>query len=332
MPRKNDYVCDICLFSSTVKRKYEQHLRTFTHRVAVGEIHSEECDIQICTDCGEPFGSRTSLWRHKRYCTHLLHSERKKHEATKEVHNLCTSQTSCDKDTLDHNKSVESLIDMTVLSEVLKETKTLREAFVQQSKTIETLREVNERQNRIIEESLPKYVTTNNITNVMHNHNQNFNINVFLNERCKDALNLSDFVQSIVVQIDDLERTKSIGYVKGVTDIIVKNLRQLDVYSRPIHCSDPLQEILYVKNDNMWRQDREDKPMVRGAISAVAKKQLERVKDWEQQNTANVKQGSEQATNEYIQLVKHVTSAETDEENRILKNIAREVVINKSSQ
>lgn len=221
-------------------------------------------------------------------------------------------------------KQVESLIDTTILTEVLKETRQMRDAFMEQTKTIENLRLENERQHRIIEEALPHL--GNNITNVMNN---NFNINVFLNEHCKNALNLSDFVNSIVVQIEDLEKTKSIGFVKGVTDIIVRNLRQLDVYSRPIHCSDPIQEIMYVKNDNIWHEDKDDKPMVRGAINAVAKKQLSRVKDWEEQNPSWT--NSEKSTDDYIKIVRQVTSSETEEESKIVRNIAREVVINKSS-
>ena len=222
-----------------------------------------------------------------------------------------------------------SFIDNAIMMEVLKETKILREAFEEQTKTIENLRLVNERQHKIIEEKLPLIAssttnnTTNNITNMV---NPNFNINVFLNEHCKNAINLSDFIQSIVVKIEDLEKTKSLGFVKGVTDIIVKNLRQLDIYSRPIHCSDSLKEILYIKNNNIWSQDKEDKPMVRKAISAVAKKQLDKVKDWEEQNPNWV--CSEQGANEYIKMVRQVTSSQNDEESKIMKNIAREVVIN----
>ena len=140
-----------------------------------------------------------------------------------------------DTDGIPSREQVESLIDTTIFTEVLKETRQMRDAFMEQNKTIENLRMENERQHRIIEEALPNL--GNNITNVMNN---NFNINVFLNEHCKNALNLSDFVNTIVVQIEDLDKTKSIGFVKGVTDIIVRNLRQLDVYSRPIHCSDPI--------------------------------------------------------------------------------------------
>lgn len=309
MGRRCEYTCESCSFVCFTKRTFNQHLRSPHHKIIVGE------EVEECPGCGELFGSRTTLWRHKRMSANELCRKRQ-------------NTVSCDDgdaiDGIPSRKQVESLIDTTILTEVLKETRQMRDAFMEQNKTIENLRMENERQHRIIEEALPNL--GNNITNVMNN---NFNINVFLNEHCKNALNLSDFVNTIVVQIEDLDKTKSIGFVKGVTDIIVRNLRQLDVYSRPIHCSDPVQEIMYVKNDDTWHQDKDDKPMVRGAINAVAKKQINKVKDWEEQHLANGTQNN--ASEDYIQIVKHVTSSKTDEESKILQNIAREVVINKSS-
>lgn len=312
MRNHSTYICDPCLFACSTKRSFNKHTRSPEHKIIVGE------EVELCYGCGQYFGSRTTLWRHKKMSENEM--------CRKKLHPPIVEKKICndDEDNIPSRKQVESLIDTTILTEVLKETRTLREAFVEQTKTIESLRIENERQHRIIEETLPNL--GNNITNVMNN---NFNINVFLNEHCKNALNLSDFVKSIVVQIEDLEKTKSIGFVRGVTDIIVRNLRQLDIYSRPIHCSDPIQEIMYVKNDNIWHQDKEDKPMVRGAINAVAKKQLNRVKDWEKKNPLWT--DSEKSADDYIQIVRQATSSKDDEEVKILRNIAREVVINKSS-
>lgn len=305
MRYNNTYRCSTCDYECQSRRAYNQHIKTDSHRIAMGDNVLPDDSVVRCRECGGVFGSRTTLWRHKKTCGTHKRSDSGNAEYRR--------------------KEVENLIDTTIFAEVLRETRQMRDAFVEQNKTIESLRMENERQHRIIEEALPHIGS--NITNVMNN---NFNINVFLNENCKNALNLSDFVNSIVVQIEDLDKTKSIGFVKGVTDIIVRNLRQLDVYSRPIHCSDPIQEIMYVKNDNTWYQDGDSKPMVRGAINAVAKKQISKVKDWEEQNMTGG--GIRNATDEYIKIVRHVTSSEVDEESKILRNIAREVVINKTSQ
>lgn len=312
MRYNNTYVCDVCNYECQSRRAYNQHTKSTSHRIAIGDKVSPDDDVVRCRECGGVFGSRTTLWRHKKACI-----------PTKGYDIGIVSNVDGD-DVIPSRKQVESLIDTTILTEVLKETRQMRDAFMEQNKTIESLRMENERQHRIIEEALPNL--GNSITNVMNN---SFNINVFLNEHCKNALNLSDFVNTIVVQIEDLDKTKNIGFVKGVTDIIVRNLRQLDVYSRPIHCSDPVQEIMYVKNDNTWHQDKDDKPMVRRAINAVAKKQINKVKDWEEQHLSDGSKSN--ASDDYIKIIKHVTSFKTDEESKILQNIAREVVINKSS-
>ena len=312
MRYNNTYRCDICNYECQSRRAYNQHIKSTTHRIAIGDQVSPDDDVVRCRECGGVFGSRTTLWRHKKTCS----SAKKSDTVVADLHVH-------DTDGIPSRKQVESLIDTTILTEVLKETRQMRDAFMEQNKTIENLRMENERQHRIIEEALPNL--GNNITNVMNN---NFNINVFLNEHCKNALNLSDFVNTIVVQIEDLDKTKSIGFVKGVTDIIVRNLRQLDVYSRPIHCSDPVQEIMYVKNDDTWHQDKDDKPMVRGAINAAAKKQINKVKDWEEQHLSDGTQSNVSRLHPNSQTRNKL---KTDEESKILQNIAREVVINKSS-
>jgi len=305
------------MFSCSLKRQYIQHVKSFKHRLTIKDPTLDKTCMIECKACGELFGSRTTLWRHKKNCSN------------EEYQNSSNTETLSNQ-TRKKNTKQDEAIDNSLLNEVLEETKNLREAFLVQSQTIADLKRANEEQHRIIEESLPKMGTTNNITNVMNNCSQNFNINLFLNEHCKDAVNLSEFVKSIVVQIDDLERTRNVGFVKGVTDIIVRNLKQLDVYSRPIHCSDAVQEIMYVKNDDIWAEDTKNKPMVRGAIDTIAKMQIEKVKDWEAFKNNN--SGTDRLTAEYISLVKQATNMENDDQSKIIKNIAREVVLNKSSK
>lgn len=330
------YICDLCDYTCTRKRVFNRHLKTNEHRISLGKNSDEHIK---CSCCGSVFGSRTTLWRHKNDCSN-------NELELQQENQLTTTSNAVDCDTQHQTKKTSS-IDETILVEVLKETKNLRDAFVEQTKTIESLRMENERQHRIIEEALPHLgSTTNNITNV----NSNFNINVFLNEHCKNALNLSDFVNSITVQIEDLDKTKNLGYVKGITDIIVKNLRELDIYTRPIHCSDARKEIMYVKNDNIWSQDKDDKPLVRNAINVVAKKQINRLKDWDEHQTKSSieiektqtingvgnkvsnnknksKRTTDKLTDDYMKLVKHATGSTDDEDVKIIKNIAREVVV-----
>jgi len=334
MPPKNEYKCDICDFIVGTKREYSQHLRTYKHRLAIGDPSLDKKNLVSCPICGDMFGSRTTLWRHKKTCNQNKTQTDSNGvsqfiEITSKKRTVIPVIGKCENDASKNEQYYE--VSESVLNEVLRETKNLRDAFEQQNVTIETLKQVNMQQNKIIEEALPKLSTPQNITHVTNDHSQNFNINLFLNEQCKNALNMSEFVRSIVVQIDDLERTKSLGYVKGVSSIIINNLNKLDIYKRPIHCSDPLQEIMYVKHDNIWSQENEDKPIVRSAINAVAKKQIEKVIDWESSNN-NTNRNNEKSTEEFMRLIKHATTTEEEGDTRILKNIAREVVINKSSK
>ena len=117
--------------------------------------------------------------------------------------------------------------------------------------------------------------TMNNSHNHTNNsHNKSFNLNFFLNETCKNAMNIMDFVDSIKLQLSDLENVGEVGYVKGISNIIVKNLKQLDVTERPIHCTDSKREVVYVKDDNKWEKDTENKNMLKKLIKKVSKKNI----------------------------------------------------------
>jgi hypothetical protein len=346
MKNIDKYFCGICDFKCSVKRIYNKHLNSIYHKIAIGEEDITKYKDVTCSYCGEIMKSRTSLWRHKKICAkqyEFFDNQKNTNEVANEdnvnkddtdeddANEANVNEDDADEPDANVNEDVyENINKDFLIKEVLKQTKILQEAYLEQSKTIDLLRQENQRQNRLIEKSLPligNITNTTNITNVMNN---NFNINVFLNEKCKDALNLSDFIKSLTIEIEDLDKTKSLGFSKGLSNIIIKNLRQLDIYRRPIHCSDPMKEIMYIKNDDIWSKDKDDKPIVKRAINAVARKQLEKVKDWEEHN--NVWKCNEKGTSEYIHLVKQVTSNEDSDSNKIIKNLVREVTIDKSSQ
>ena len=125
--------------------------------------------------------------------------------------------------------------------------------------------------------------TTNNNTTNNTNSNNSFNLNLFLNETCKGALNISEFIETIKVQLKDLERVGKLGYVEGITDIIIRGLKELDVTKRPIHCSDIKRETLYVKNDNIWENDK-DKEKMKYTIQHVAGKNFKQIHEWIKEN------------------------------------------------
>ena len=159
-----------------------------------------------------------------------------------------------------------------------------------------------------------------------------FNIQVFLNEDCKDALNLNEFINTLNLELKDLHETRRNGFISGITNIFVRELNQLDLHKRPIHCSDLKRETLYIKNNNEWEKDNPDKQLIKSAIAGVAKRQINKIKEWE---TANPDWNKTDAgTTEYIEMVRNVTdmgedSARDKNENKIIKSIAKEVLIDK---
>ena len=170
---------------------------------------------------------------------------------------------------------------------------------------------------------------TNNTTN-----NNHFNLNVFLNEQCKDAINLMDFVDSLNIRLKDLEYTASVGYAEGVSKIFIKALSDLNVHKRPIHCSDSKREILYIKDDGLWQKDDEDKSKLTKAIKIVGNKSMKQISEWQkvypEYNDPESKQNDK-----YMKMICNVMSGSTKEEadknyDKVIKNIAKEVTIDKN--
>ena len=175
-------------------------------------------------------------------------------------------------------------------------------------------------------------VTNNNVTG--HNvNNKTFNLNVFLNETCKDAMNIEDFVSSIKVDLDDLENTGEKGYVEGISNIFIKNLNNLEKHLRPLHCSDSKREVLYIKNNNEWVREKDDKPILTNAIKTIAHENIKQIKCWAQKYPEHKNYNSKK-NETYLQIVSNSMNGLTAEESftnvrKIISNISKEVVIDK---
>ena len=193
------------------------------------------------------------------------------------------------------------------------------------------LKQNGDLQKSLIEMSKEKSITNNNNTN--NSHNKTFNLQFFLNETCKDALNITDFVSSIRPSLDDLENTGRKGYIEGISNIILKNLNNLEQYQRPIHCSDQKREILYIKNDNHWIKEGEEKPVLTKAIKVIANENIKMIKDWRILNPDCTDVNSKK-NNLYLKIVSNSMSGSDKEEcdknmSKIISNVAKEVIIGK---
>jgi hypothetical protein len=173
-------------------------------------------------------------------------------------------------------------------------------------------------------------VNSNNITN---SHNKTFNMNVFLNEHCKDAMNITDFVDSLKLQLIDLENVGKLGFVNGISNIIVKNLNSLDETKRPIHCTDTKREILYVKDEDKWEKENEQNNKIRKAIKKVVDKNArllpEFKKEYPDYNKASSKY-SDQYNKLIIESMGGAGDNDLEKEDKIIRNIAKEVTIDKN--
>ena len=162
--------------------------------------------------------------------------------------------------------------------------------------------------------------TTNNTTTNNYSYNKSFNLNFFLNETCKDAMNIMDFVESLKLQLDDLKHIGETGYVNGMTDIIIKNLKAIDVYKRPIHSSDSKREVIYVKDENKWERDHEDKPRMKKAIKHIAHKNSKLIFDYKEKFPDCILANSKY-NDMYNKLMLAAYDGTDDNENRIIKKI-----------
>jgi hypothetical protein len=212
------------------------------------------------------------------------------------------------------NENTEMKITTDLVIKLIEQNKELQQTLIEQNKTMMGLAEK----------------AGNNIN---FNNNKTFNLNVFLNETCKDAINLTDFVNQIQVSIKDLEETGTLGYAEGISKVFIKNLNDIDYNMRPIHCSDSKRETLYIKDDNQWTKDDEQKTTITKAIKQVAHKNIKQISEWQKLNPEYSDPDSKQ-NDKYMKIVLNSMSGTTEQEqknniNKIISKVAKEVTINK---
>ena len=172
--------------------------------------------------------------------------------------------------------------------------------------------------------------THHNTTTHTNSHNKTFNLQFFLNETCKDAMNITDFVETIKIQISDLIKIGEIGYVEGISNIITTSLNAMDVTQRPIHCTDKKREILYVKDEDKWEKENEEKVKLRKAIKTVSSKNIQTLPKFVKEHP-DCKNGDSPFSDQYSQILIQSMGNDCDNEDKIIKNIYGQVVIDKDA-
>jgi hypothetical protein len=192
------------------------------------------------------------------------------------------------------------------------------------------LQQNSELQQSIIKLSQEKVINNSIITN---SNNKNFNLNFFLNETCKNAMNISEFVSSIKVNLEDLEYTGRQGYIKGISSIILNNLQKLEQHDRPLHCNDLKREILYIKDNDKWEKESDKKPILTKAIKVIANENIKQIKHWKEKYP-DCTDADSKKNNLYLKIVSNSMNGLTEEEShrnidKIISNVAKEVIIDK---
>ena len=189
-----------------------------------------------------------------------------------------------------------------------------------------------QKQNQLIQthilSSVGKPSHTINNTN---SHNKTFNLQFFLNEKCKDAMNITEFVESFTLQLSDLKSVGRLGYVEGITNIMTKKLNEMDIYKRPVHCSDAKRDTLYVKDENTWEKESSDYSKLRKAIKYISKKNSDLLTVWSDENPAS-KNIASHLNEEYMRLIQQAMGGNgeiDDNETKIIKKISKLVLIDK---
>jgi hypothetical protein len=208
----------------------------------------------------------------------------------------------------------------------LQETNPLNETNI----ILTLLHQNNQLQNKILEICREQHNVTN--INNINSHNKTFNLNVFLNETCKDAMNITEFVDSLKLQLSDLENVGRLGYVEGISNIIVQNLNSLDETKRPIHCTDKKREVLYVKDEDRWGKENNENKKIRKAIQTIANKNTRLLPEYKTKHV-NINNKNDISNDQYNKLLIEVMGGPGDndkeKENKIIKKIVKNVMIDK---
>jgi hypothetical protein len=294
------FYCEKCNYTTSKKSSFVNHNESKRHKNNLLTTNDNANYAKLCLNkytcesCEKIFNDRAGLWRHKKKCTKEK-IDNKDTGKTNDIHELTQ-----------------------IMKYLMKENSEMKHMMLEQQHMMM----------KVIENGT--HSTTNNNTN---SHNNTFNLQFFLNETCKNALNIDDFVSSVKVSLSELENTGRRGYVEGISNIIINKLNKLSHCDRPLHCSDEKRETMYIKNDNQWIKETEEKPILKKAIKTIANENIKQINTWRQQHP-DCTDADSNKNNLYLKIVSNSMCGSTKEESeknyeKIISNVAKQVVIDK---
>ena len=337
-----ELACEHCDYKCCRKRDYDKHISTAKHKKnVIGDklvTFGDKIFVQKCLNCDKTFSSRHGLWYHSKKClskndgydfgnTSVTFGDNLVTEfENKKVADEVLSCKNCEKVFKSRNglwshskKCCETKKSHHTSSEVVQIT----------SLFLESMQKNQEFQKQIFDMMKDNVGIMNHSNNTTTNNNNNkFNLNFFLNETCKDAMNLSEFVDSLKITLSDLENVGKLGYTEGISRIFTNGLKELDVSKRPIHCSDLKREVVYIKNDNKWEKENNH---LKKAIKQITNKNIRLIPKWKEENPEH-NQYHNKKNDEYLKIM-YESMGPTDELDerktfrKIITNLAKETVI-----
>ena len=293
------FTCKICNYNTSKKTDYNKHLMTLKHKFSDNDdINNDTLSQKVSNahkcECGKVYKYRQGLCYHKKICKQIVP------ESSKSLV------------LLDDKEKTELIVLTELVKDVIKYNQDLT--------------------NKIIDICKVGGNTISN--NNIHSNNKTFNLQFFLNETCKDAMNMSEFVESIKFQIKDLEHIGEVGFVDGISDLVLDNLTELDCSQRPLHCSDNKREILYIKDNNEWTKDDAPNTKMAKVIKQIAHKNMKIIPEWIKNNPDCCSYNSKK-NDKYLKIVSNSMSGGTELEqknniNKIISKVAKEGTIDKN--
>jgi hypothetical protein len=302
------FSCQYCQVECSKQKDWDRHLLTRKHKKNIDNNAELDISHQMFTcKCGKKYSNNSGLWKHSKKCN---------------INNINIEITEItEQQIIDKELDLKQLI-----LEIFKNNNEM------QKQQFELQKQTNELQKQMIDVCKNTTITNMNINNSNNSHNKTFNLQFFLNEQCKDAMNLSDFANSFDLQLSDLETVGELGYVDGITKIMVDKLNAMDIYKRPIHCSDAKREIIYVKDENVWTKEEKDNPKLRQAIKNVSFRNMKLVYNWSNAYPES-KDNESRLNDKYMKLVIESTGGKgpiMESENKIIRRIVKEIIIGKN--
>ena len=316
-----NFTCLNCDYVTCNKKDYNKHISTQKHKILTNDLQKipkiPDCTNSIGTknnlcECGNVYKHRQSLYKHKKFCELINSCDIITNHNNQSNYNNLNSQN-------DYNNKNPNF-DKEILLELIEKNHDFqKEMFLDMQKQMFDF--------------MKDKIGNNNSTNIMNNsNNKTFNLQFFLNETCKDAMNISDFIESVKLQVSDLENIGKVGYIEGISNIIIKNLKALDVNKRPVHCADQKREVMYVKDENTWEKEDENNKKLRKAIRMIAHKNICMLKEF-REKYPDCEEYDSNKNSQYNKIVYESMGGKGDDDydkdTKIIKKIAKNVIIDK---